>query len=167
MKITLLLFVVLLVLLPSSQLSASSDETICLMESPSIVVTVKTEKMHLCNGKHLFKTYSISRGKKGWGKKKQGDKKTPIGCYPIGKPRTSKKFHIFIPIGYPTQEQKQQGYTGSAIGIHGPYQPLRWLGRLNNLLNWTQGCIAVGRNSDINDISKWIIDKNPKYILIN
>ena len=103
---------------------------------------------------------------KGWGKKKQGDNKTPIGRYVISEPRPSSKFYIFIPIGYPTLEQKQQGYTGSAIGIHGPWQPLKWLGRLNTIANWTQGCIAVGRNSDIKKISLWIKNNNPQFVYI-
>jgi murein L,D-transpeptidase YafK len=110
--------------------------------------------------------YPVSIGKKGVGKKKKGDNKTPLGKYALGKPRSSKKFHIFIPIGYPTAEQKQQGYTGSAIGIHGPSQPWRWLGGLNTLFNVTQGCVMVGHNEDIEEISAWASRNRPEFVFI-
>lgn len=166
-RIRLLLILIVVILLPhTTQMPLCSEEAVCVEESPSIVISKQDEKLYLCNGTSIDYKYEIAVGEKGWGKKREGDKKTPIGEYVIGEPRPSKRFYIFIPIGYPTLDQKTQGYTGSDIGIHGPWQPLKWLGRLNNLVNWTQGCIAVGRNSDIKTISLWIKDKKPEHIHI-
>ena len=89
-------------------------------------------------------------------KTNKGDKKTPIGKYALGKPRPSKKYGTFIPIGYPNAEDKKKGYTGSAIGIHGPKRGFTWARSLNTMFDWTLGCIAVGTDSEVEEISAWI-----------
>lgn len=155
-----------LVLFSTQELSAISKENPCGERKNIIVLSIKKEKLYLCGAKGLEGTFRVSLGKNGAGKQQQGDNKTPLGIYTIGQTRDSEKFHLFIPIGYPTQEQKKKGFTGGDIGIHGPWQPLSWLGWLNTLLNWTQGCIAVGSNKDIEEISEWVKQNKPKTIYI-
>ncbi len=48
------------------------------------------------------------------------------------------------------------GDTGGAIGIHGPGRRFRWLGSLSTLSDWTAGCIAVGSDAEIDEISSWV-----------
>ncbi len=72
-----------------------------------------------------------------------GDRRTPLGTYTLGAPRPSARWGTFIPVGYPTDEQRRRGFTGSDVGIHGPERRLRWLGPINAWLDWTAGCVAV------------------------
>jgi murein L,D-transpeptidase YafK len=67
-------------------------------------------------------------GHGGVGKTKAGDGKTPAGTYTLGQPRPSSKYGLFIPIGYPTVEQRKQGMTGGAVGVHGLDRRVKWLG---------------------------------------
>ncbi len=62
----------------------------------------------------------VSLGRGGLEKSVQGDRKTPMGTYSIGAPRPSKRFFIFIPIGYPSEKQRVNGFTGGDVGVHGP-----------------------------------------------
>ena len=51
--------------------------------------------------------------------------------YGLGPPRASKNFHIFVPISLLNKQQARLGFTGSAIGVHGPprgFQTLRRAG---------------------------------------
>ncbi len=145
---------------------ASSTEDMCTGRADSIVVLLEKERLYLCSKDKTEGEYLVSIGRNGGGKKKRGDRKTPVGRYTLGTPRPSEKYHIFIPVGYPTREQKEKGYTGSAIGIHGPRQSFRWLGRLNTLFNWTQGCIAVAKNREIEEIARWVKRVRPGLVYI-
>ena len=95
--------------------------------------------------------------RKGVGKTRQGDEKTPLGTYSLGHPRKSNEgFGTFINVGYPTRAQRSKGYTGSAIGVHGPKQKLRFFGPLSSFVDWTAGCIALATNKEMTEIAKWV-----------
>jgi murein L,D-transpeptidase YafK len=110
----------------------------------------------LCDGNSAAAEFAVSLGRKGTGKKLEGDEKTPLGVYPLESTRSSSRFGIFIPVGYPTSEQKQGGFSGSNIGIHGPDKTFRWLGRANTWLDWTNGCIAVATMDEMQRIADWV-----------
>jgi murein L,D-transpeptidase YafK len=132
------------------------------------VVNLDDSVLWLCKSDKVLEEYSVSLGKGGVGKTRQGDNKTPIGTYSLGMPRPSKKFGIFIPVGYPTKSQKKEGYTGGSIGIHGPDRSFTWAGGLNTMIDWTQGCIAVKSDEAIGQIAEWVKAENPKVVyLIN
>jgi murein L,D-transpeptidase YafK len=165
------LFIILLVLFfslsGSFSLIANAEVNQCsLDEDHYIVIYTQAGQLFLCEAGKVHARYSVAIGCGGTGKNKQGDKKTPLGTFSLGKPRASDKFYIFIPINYPTSEQQAEGFTGGDIGIHGPWQPLSWLGRLTTWVDWTQGCIALGRNEDIQDIANWVKKVHPKIIII-
>lgn len=121
-----------------------------------VEVDVASEKLFLCNANHVVRTFRVSLGRGGLDKKVTGDARTPIGKYALGTPRPSDRFVTFIPIGYPTAEQKKQGLTGTDVGVHGPLNYLSRIGRLNTLINWTNGCIAVGTAEEIADVAAWV-----------
>jgi murein L,D-transpeptidase YafK len=121
-----------------------------------IEVQLKVRVLSLCDDSKVVNTYAVSLGRGGIGKRVDGDKKTPVGTYVLGEPFVSKKFHLFIPVGYPTTDQADAGYTGDSIGVHGPFHYFSWLRRLNTWVNWTTGCVALGRNSDIEEIVGWV-----------
>jgi hypothetical protein len=131
-----------------------------------LVVETGSRSMLLCEGRKVFKKYSVSIGRGGVEKRKQGDKKTPIGEYALGSPRLSRKFGIFIPVEYPTNEQRLNGFSGGAIGIHGPKRDFRWMGDISTLINWTSGCIAVGTDAEIAEVSQWVEEEEVNKIII-
>jgi hypothetical protein len=64
-----------------------------------------------------------------------------------------------VPVAYPTAAQARLGYTGSAVGLHGP--PRRFAGLLSILVpiplpDWTAGCIAVRTDDEIDAIAAWL-----------
>ena len=110
----------------------------------------------------------VGLGENGVGKTKQGDKKTPLGKYFLGRPRPSGSgFKTFIPVGYPTIKQKRKGYTGSAIGIHGPQRDWAdWPPGTYGKQDWTLGCIAVGSDAEIDTITDWLLSTGVGDVVI-
>lgn len=121
-------------------------------------INVHTSKkiLNICKNGTVIKAFKVALGYKGVGKKHAGDNKTPIGVYQLAHPRKSNQFKVFIPILYPTQKQRAAGYTGRDVGIHGPTQSPKWVGWLNNLPYSTRGCIAVGKNNQIEYVANWV-----------
>ena len=132
----------------------------------TLVVDTKNHKMWLCQENKSVGEYEVALGSGGVEKRKQGDKKTPLGEYNIGTPRPSVRFGIFIPVGYPTQEQVLNGYSGSAIGVHGPTRVFKMLGGTADCSDWTHGCIAVATDVAISEISQWVKEKKVNKIII-
>jgi murein L,D-transpeptidase YafK len=142
---------------------ALADEP-CHLKVPHVVVFPDQKKLWLCDGASPVKSFDVSLGFHGSGKKARGDKKTPVGIYALEQPRSSKKYGRFIPIGYPTPDQRRAGYTGDSVGVHGPRRWLRWLGRANNWINTTAGCVAVASDKEIDEIVRWVKTKNARTI---
>ena len=140
-------------------ISATGLANPCTGKSTSILVLTQQRHLFLCEDGLKIQSFRIAIGKGGIGKEFEGDNKTPLGTYRVGKPRASEKFGIFIPIGYPTESQRQEGLTGSNVGIHGPHWFFQHLGPLTTLINWTQGCVAVESRRAIGEIAKWLAEK--------
>ena len=67
--------------------------------------------------------FPISMGKKGFGKQKEGDKKTPIGVYRITSHITDEQLDDFYgraayPLDYPNVWDRRKKRTGSGIWLH-------------------------------------------------
>ncbi|CAN5516163.1 hypothetical protein BH10BDE1_BH10BDE1_14100 [soil metagenome] len=108
----------------------------------------------------------VSIGTNGIGKTAEGNRKSPLGTYWIGYPRHSMQFGIFIPIGYPNMANIAAGFTGYAVGIHGPMRFMTCLPQKSLEKNWTAGCFAVGRDSQIIQLSEWILAHWPAKLTI-
>jgi len=121
-----------------------------------VVVDVSTHTLALCDRNRTIATFSVRLGRGGTGKTKEGDGKTPLGTYALGEPRTSRQYGTFIPIGYPTREQRQRGYTGGDVGVHGPPRTVRWLGFLVNTFDSSDGCVGLASDAEIERIARWI-----------
>ena len=72
---------------------------------------------------HYLSDYYISIGKNGYGKRFEGDKKTPYGTYFLQK-KIKRELADFYgdgayPLNYPNKFDKFNNYTGSGIWIHG------------------------------------------------
>lgn len=138
----------------------------CHTKDRHMLITASLGQLSLCDQGQVLKTYQVALGSGGLDKTVEGDRKTPLGYYTLGTPRPSDRFGVFIPIGYPTKIQKAMGLTGGSVGIHGPDRDFEFLGDLAVLINWTQGCIAVAYDLEINEIKNWVEVKTPKYIRI-
>jgi murein L,D-transpeptidase YafK len=160
----IVLFLILSFLLVGACHAEGEDP--CKGNCVSLVVAAGPHKLWLCKDDKIVKEFKIALGRGGVDKRKKGDDKTPIGEYPLGTPQPSHKFGIFIPIGYPTDEQRAKGFTGSDIGIHGPSRIFKWLGRITTWFDWTQGCIAVGTDYDIAEITRWIKEQKVSKVII-
>lgn len=138
----------------------------CAGQNTSVVIDTVSRKLYLCENNKPYQEYKVAIGKKGTGKQKKGDNKTPIGTYSLGTPRGSSRFGTFIPVGYPTPEQRSKGFSGNDVGIHGPSRLFAWLGSINTWTNWTQGCAAVGSEAEITSIAQWVKDNKINRVVI-
>jgi hypothetical protein len=157
-------------LLPLLVLFAAGDPVVvahpCASRPTEVVVDVDARQLHLCRAGKADVTYRVNLGGGGFDKKMQGDRKTPLGRYPLGAPRASNSgFTWFVPIGYPTEAQKANGYTGGSVGIHGPPD---WLPEAVVAVAfehpWTDGCVMVQKTEEIAAIRTWLRKHKPAFI---
>jgi murein L,D-transpeptidase YafK len=131
------------------------DDSICRAED-QIVVATTSRTLSLCEDGKVRARYRVAIGSGGVGKTRQGDRRTPIGLYPLGAPRRSNNYGVFVPVGYPTQAQARAGFTGDGVGVHGPPRELASAGVLNVAADWTAGCVAVSSDREIGEIAGWV-----------
>lgn len=144
-------------------LAVASPRT-CQSADSRVVVDLKKRSLSLCEKGSAVGTFDVFLGRGGIGKTQKGDGKTPVGTYALGKPRPSNKFGTFIPIGYPTEEQRRMGYSGSAVGVHGPPRWAKWLGSLVTRFDLSEGCVGVARDSEIEQIANWVTAASARTI---
>jgi len=150
---------------PAASSSSAGPSRGCRANETGIVVDTRAHQLHLCGDGKIERTFPVALGMRGVGKQRQGDNRTPLGRYGLGPPRASQHFHIFVPVQYPTPAQARMGFTGGAIGIHGP--PRGWsFAELASLVaqDWTAGCIAVATDDDIEAVAAWIREHGVKDV---
>jgi murein L,D-transpeptidase YafK len=138
----------------------------CTGRGVDVVVDTQTATLLLCDNGTTAQRYAVNLGGGGTGKRQQGDRKTPLGRYPLQAPRASASgFTWFVPIGYPTSPQQAAGFTGGAIGIHGPPD---WMEQaiidVAFATPWTDGCIMVRTTAEIEAVRAWLLVHKPKAI---
>ena len=149
-------------------LAATSAPSLCQRLPDGVVVDVDAKVLLLCRGGAPDATYPVNLGQGGVGKKRQGDKKTPLGRYALARPRASNSgFTWFVPVGYPTTAQRKLGYTGGSIGIHGPPD---WMPQVVIDVAfdspWTDGCIMLRTTAEIAAVRRWMLKHRPDTIEI-
>ncbi len=136
----------------------------CAGKGTILLVQATSHRMSFCEASRQSRTFKIAIGPGGVDKRVQGDAKVPLGRYTLSAPVASKDYHLFILVGYPTPEQRRHGYTGSAIGVHGPPRCCRDASSTDT--DWTLGCIAVGTDDEIDAVARWLGDRRVGQILI-
>lgn len=140
---------------------------ICKSRTQEMVYVDKTRTLAACLSDKVEFAMRVSIGSSGLGKTRSGNRKSPFGTYWLGYPRHSELFGIFIPVGYPNIANIAAGYTGDAIGVHGPMRGvLNCHPSLSLATNWTAGCIAVSRDSQIIAVSEWVLAHWPVKITL-
>lgn len=146
-------------LLLAPAVRASEDP--CSGYGTALVVDVNARALWLCAVGVTRANYPVALGRGGTGKRVKGDRKTPLGTYALGEPRSSERFGVFIPVSYPTAAQRKQGFTGGEIGIHGPLRHLDWAGSANTYVDWTEGCIALGTIDEAMKVATFVREHSP------
>lgn len=126
------------------------------------LVIYKSKRLLLVYSKNkIIKRYKVALGSHPKGKKHfEGDGKTPEGKYYINNKNPYSSYHLNLGISYPNQQdrlyaQNHKKPAGGAIKIHGLPNKFSYLGKLQRLYDWTQGCIALS-NSEIEELYKII-----------
>ncbi|MEZ4367173.1 MAG: L,D-transpeptidase family protein [Kofleriaceae bacterium] len=121
-----------------------------------VLIDTTARVLRLCEDGRAVATMAVALGQGGVGKTREGDARTPLGRYPLAPPRASRSgFGTFIPVGYPTAEQRRAGYTGGAVGIHGPPDGAELADAEVTAIDWTLGCIALARG-DLARLVAWV-----------
>lgn len=146
---------------------AAASAAPCPPTGTLVAVHSADHRLHLCRAGRVEGSFRVALGRGGLDKRREGDERTPLGRYTLGAPRGSERFHRFVPVGYPTEAQRAEGRTGSAIGVHGPDARFAWLGAATAWVDWTNGCIAVGTRREIDTISEWVTRAGARAIAID
>lgn len=162
--ILITLFLSLIALVPAGTHETSIEP--CEGSASSIVVDTPNRTLWLCKGERAEMSFRVSLGTGGVEKRVRGDKKTPLGEYALGEPRPSEKYLIFIPVDYPSDSQKEIGFSGGNIGLHGPHRSFLRLGKHSVDADWTLGCIALGTDEEITHVSQWVGEQKSATIVI-
>jgi hypothetical protein len=150
-----------------SMFKATTDRDPCKGLGTLLIADTATQILYLCKNGKSVRDFDFAKGWGGTGKRQEGDERTPLGVYSIKAPQKSASgFHKFIHIGYPTSFQKKEGYTGSNVGIHGPSRWARCLGRLNTYFNWTNGCLAVASDRDMDEVSRFVEENSVNKLAV-
>jgi L,D-transpeptidase-like protein len=134
----------------------------CPAEGDAIAIDTAAHHLWLCSDGTPGARYTIALGRGGLGKRQAGDERTPLGTYPVGDPRPSSLYGVFIPIGYPTPAQAARGFSGGSVGIHGPPRGVTY--RATGL-DWTLGCVATGTDAEVEAIAEWVRGRSPIVVI--
>lgn len=109
-------------------------------------------------------TISVSIGKKGYGKIKQGDKKTPVGVYRLLAHLTDEQLDDFYGNGaytlnYPNFFDQLKSRSGSGIWLHGLPK-----GKDHRPLQDSDGCVVLS-NDMLDDIGRYVDLQNTPIVL--
>jgi murein L,D-transpeptidase YafK len=119
------------------------------MVADRILIEKSARRLTLFRDGKPIKRYRVALGCDPVGKKtREGDGKTPEGCYIIDYRKDNSRFHRALHISYPNEDDKRQAAEpgvspGSDIMIHGLKNGMGWIGKRHLMRDWTQGCIAV------------------------
>jgi murein L,D-transpeptidase YafK len=135
-----------------------------------VLINKGAHKLILFRYGRPMKTYRIALGRNPVGKKtREGDLKTPEGCYVIDGRNPDSRFYRSLHISYPNAEDEKEAAAlgvspGGDIMIHGLKNGKGWIGKRHRRQDWTNGCVAV-TNSEMDEIWSAVPDGTPVTIV--
>lgn len=140
------------------------------LKAVSVRVYKQSRRLELWSGQTCVKTYTVALGAEPeQDKVREGDHRTPVGMFYICTRNDRSRFHLFLGLSYPNEEDAERGLRdglitrrqyrairqaqrqhvrppwntplGGEVGIHG--------GGTGS--DWTWGCVALS-NSDIEEL---------------
>jgi murein L,D-transpeptidase YafK len=129
-----------------------------------ILVEKSEHRLSLVAGTGVVAMYSVALGSGGQGQKHyEGDKTTPMGSYTVTSIIKGTRWHTYLGLDYPNEEDKKRYDAlvakgeapagvgaGSGIAIHGRRKDMR--DGLHKLVDWTLGCVALD-NDEIDEVA--------------
>ena len=122
------------------------------LRADRVVVHKSRREMLLLHRDSVLRTYRIALGREPRGHKlREGDGRTPEGCYVIDRRNPKSAYHLSLHISYPNTEDRARAQElgvdpGGDIMIHGVKSGVR-----HPEDDWTHGCIAV-TDSEMDEI---------------
>lgn len=157
--------IAVLVFVAAVRASADVTPSPCPEKGDVVTVIARKRQLWLCQEGAPLAKFQVAIGRGGVDKRRRGDGRTPLGTYTLGSPRPSNLYGVFIPIDYPTPDQAASGFTGSAVGIHGPPRGQSEPDYPTTAVDWTQGCIATGLDEDIDVIAEFVRLRQPVLVI--
>lgn len=139
----------------STELSPVSDAVV-----DRIIIEKSKRTMTLLKQGSEVRTYKVALGRNPIGPKiRKGDQKTPEGLYYVDYKVHNSVYHRALHLNYPNQDDIERarslGVTpGNSIMIHGMKEDKLWMGDVQYLFDWTNGCIAL-TNREIEEV--WVL----------
>lgn len=122
-----------------------------------VVVEKSKRTMTLLKQDREVRTYKIALGRDPVGPKvMQGDNRTPEGIYYVDYKVRNSAYHRALHLSYPNPDDVERARAlgvppGGSIMIHGMKNDHLWMGDVQYLFNWTNGCIAL-TNREIEEV---------------
>ena len=132
-----------------------------------VVVNKAERELLLYAGEQLVRRYPINLGDAPVGHKTtEGDERTPEGDYRLDWRNPNSRYHRSIHISYPNAadraQAKERGVSpGGDIMIHGLPNGLDWAASVLANTDWTDGCIALTSNDDMDEVWQLVRDGTP------
>ena len=139
----------------ATELSPVTDEVV-----DRIIVEKSKRTMTLLKQDREVRIYKIALGRDPVGPKvMQGDNKTPEGIYYVDYKVPNSVYHRALHLSYPSPDDVERARAlgvppGGSIMIHGMKPDKFWMGDVQYLFNWTNGCIAL-TNREIEEV--WVL----------
>ncbi len=136
------------------------------VQADYLLVEKSSKRLTLFSKDIPIRTYDIALGRNPKGPKLlEGDMRTPEGRYIIDARNPDSKYHLSLHISYPNEIDRQittlAGVApGGSIMIHGTGETYAWMGKFHDVIDWTDGCIAV-TNDEIEEIWQLVPDGTP------
>jgi murein L,D-transpeptidase YafK len=133
------------------------------IQADYILVEKSLKRLTLFSDETMIKTYDVALGRNPKGPKLvEGDRRTPEGRYIIDSRNPDSNYHLSLHISYPNEADLQiaeiAGVSpGGNIMIHGTGDEYAWMGTFHDVIDWTDGCIAV-TNDEIEEIWQLVPD---------
>jgi murein L,D-transpeptidase YafK len=122
-----------------------------------VIVEKSKRTMTLLKQDREVRTYKIALGRDPVGPKvRQGDNRTPEGVYYVDYKVRNSSYHRALHLSYPNPDDVERARAlgvppGGSIMIHGMNPDKTWMGDVQYLFNWTNGCIAL-TNREIEEV---------------
>ncbi len=130
-----------------------------------IVVSKSHHTLTLMAAGKAIRSYSVALGRATGPKQFEGDHKTPEGHYFVDGHKPNSRFHRALHLSYPDPADRSRAVAahrspGSDIEIHGVLPAVALIGRMQHLVDWTDGCIAL-TNAEIDEVYNSVPDGTP------
>jgi murein L,D-transpeptidase YafK len=136
-----------------------------LKQADHLVISKSRHTLTLLANDKTLHVYSVSLGRLAGPKQRAGDHRTPEGHYVIDGRNANSKFHLALHVSYPNAGDRagaaaRHEKPGGDIEIHGLPAAFSGLGRMQRIVDWTNGCIAV-TNAEMDEIFRLVPNGTP------